>query len=825
MAIVLVVTSLVVASPDGDRQFTFAVRLMQQGERKLAEDAWNEFVNKYANDPRVPDAHYYMALLARQRGDLKAADAQLGMVVNPLHVTPEAVGVLRGQIKLESGDAAGAVGILEKIDAAKLPDAESKASWAYLLGVAYRGVGNMTGAAKQFDLASEAGSRVRGMALIELGKARIALNQPPAAIEALTAAVQTPDLDADAAAEARSLAADLAYSQKQYAMAADLYQQIIAHNQSSAYFKSALIGMLRSHYAAGQDAELLRQYDAVQKLLPIDAQAQALYLVAASQVRLEKYADAMKSLTDFFNRGGRDSDLADEAAYLYAVCYFHTDLPGFEKWIATVEAQLPKMAHHDQLQYLRAQAAVQLNKPAEAARYLAPLIDQPDNVYARQSLLQRAGLYEQLSEPDKAAADYALYSQRYGQDPKATEAGRRAIDLAFAAGKFDQVAELAQAWLMQKNLDATEAAPVQLRLALCLIKLGRSDGAMATLDKLLADKPPAAIDALAHYYRGLLLAGRASAPEAGRPDTITPALDELKAALAGALPADQQVEASSLAARLHRMAGRDDQAIAQYEDLRKRHSAASFDTPTALWVAQGLKQRGEHEASLAWALAVLDRKEESPDALAEAMDLAGEAYQKLGKFDEAVNTFRQLIAYSHGYGDQARLGLAQCLSAQNKNDAAMDEYDGLISAPASAIAAAALYESAMLRRDHAAALEKAGDQVKADAEREEARKRLHRVVILYDLPELAPLPVRAMMALGRMEADGGERDKARKTFESITQRADKSAWQTAAQAELLLVDGKRGDALFLMRKMLKDAPGDSAAAYVRERLGQLGETP
>jgi len=812
------------AAKEADRQFTFAVRLMQQGESDLADDALEEFVRKYPDDRRVGDAHYYMALLARQRGDLRAAATHLDQVDNPLHVSVSAATMLRGQIKLETGNPAAAVAELEKIEPSKLPDNESRASWAYLLGAAYQSAGNPAAAAKHFDIASEADSSVRGLALLELGKTRIKLDKKPAAIEALTAAARS-DIESSAAAEARSLAADLAYELKQYEMAGDLYKQVVQNHQASAYFKPALIGQLRALYAAGQDAELIKQYNATRQLLSPEAQGEALYLVAASHVRLDQYKKGMEALVDFFDRQDKDHPSSGEAAYLYAVCFYHTDLEGFDRWIASVEDQIPSMSHAHQIQYLRAQAAGKLDKPEAAIRHLKPVIDNPDNPYARRALLQRAALNEKLGQVDAASSDYALYAQRYGRDPRSVDAGRRAIDLAFSAGKFEQVAEQAQAWLMQENLDESAAAPVRLRLAVSMIKLDRDTGAMAVLDQLLKGKAADTIKSLAHFYRGLLLAGKAKAPQPGEPDTTEPALEALDKALSGKLPDDQRTQAMRLAAQLHRIAGRGDQAIQRYEDLRKRLSADVFDTATALWVARNMAAQGQHESAVAWSNAVLQRKDEKPAALAEAMYIAAEAYAEINRCDQAIEMYRRLIAFSHGYGEQAQLGLAECLAATGKTDIAMEEYDGLINAESSDVAARALYRSAMLRRDRARRLAEAGDKNAAKAMIDEARKRLHRVTILYDLSELGDLPWKARLAVGRLAADADDREKARRNFQQVVDKADAGPWADAAKAEMLLLEGKLGDALFLMRKILKEHRNTGAADYVRGRFDDLGETP
>src|SRR5688572_4501289 len=47
-----------------DREFTFAARLIERGEHKLAREAFEKFLADFSADPRIGDAHYYLAVLA-----------------------------------------------------------------------------------------------------------------------------------------------------------------------------------------------------------------------------------------------------------------------------------------------------------------------------------------------------------------------------------------------------------------------------------------------------------------------------------------------------------------------------------------------------------------------------------------------------------------------------------------------------------------------------------------------------------------------------------------------------------------------------------------
>ncbi len=49
-------------SPVAQSQFTFAYRLLQRGEHKLATQAFDDFLGRFVEDQRYPDACYYRGL-------------------------------------------------------------------------------------------------------------------------------------------------------------------------------------------------------------------------------------------------------------------------------------------------------------------------------------------------------------------------------------------------------------------------------------------------------------------------------------------------------------------------------------------------------------------------------------------------------------------------------------------------------------------------------------------------------------------------------------------------------------------------------------------
>lgn len=821
------------ADDEAQRQFTFAYRLLERGELDLAKDAFVDFVRRFEKDMRVPDAVYYLALLSRQRGDLLMAREWITRVKQPHRVPVVAVHLLRGQIMLESQNAAEAVRALEAVNPAELPDAETRATWHYLRGLAYDGVTNLPAAAEQFDKATEAESAIRQMALMELGRTRAKLDQKAAAIEALRLAAE--GSDAEIAAAARSLAAELAYAGKQYDLAADLYGELVTRHQASKQFKTALIGRLRALLAAERFDQLLQQYPSIEPLLDDAARGEAWFMLGAAQVRQGKHAEAVATLTRFFEKHGSRHADSPRAGYLMAIALYHTDAAQFDAWMARADQALPEMPGRAELRYLQAQSAMKQNRHKEAIDLLTPLVQDEAGPYAQRGLLERAGLYEKLEQPQLASADYAMYVKRYGEDPFAASAGRRSIDLAFNAGQYGKVLELAGQWLSQPDRKAQDVAAVRFKLAIAQIKVGDTVAAQELLEQMLAGPLDDELATLADYYRGLLLAAQIDVPagavEAGAALTehqrtsLDQAVAALQSAVGGKLPEAQAVEAYALLARLQRLAGRDGEAVKAFEQLRRRQSVDRFDPATAVWVGRRLLEGDAIHEALSWLTPLTDRPGVADPVRAEAMFRVAQGYHQMCKWKDAAEAYRKLIAFSKGYGDQGRLGLAQSLGQLGQVEEALAEYDGLVNVSSSRIAATALFDSAILHRDMAERYRTAGDAEATDRELREARRRLNRLDILYPLPQLDPLPQRTLVELGMIALKQNEPDKARELFQRLAEEHPAHAWTPAARAELLLLDGKKADAVFLLTKLHRDSADAAILNHAEQRLNQLGAKP
>ncbi len=794
------------AADQAQEKFTFAVRLMQRGERELAAEAFRSFLRRFPDNDRTAQAHYYLAVLALRRGETKAARKQLEQIGEPDRLDPHALALLRGQVALDGGDPAAAVEALEKVDPKALSGEASRAKWHFLIGRAYRSSGNLGAAAKHLDRAAEKGSPVRATAALALGRTRKALGRPEAAIEAWRTAA---DADGGVAAEALGLAAETAQKAGKAGLAAELYGRIVSNHQGSDAFKKAILGELRARFADGQFSRVVERYAAVKDLLAPGDRAEALYLVGASQVRAGSYEKAIGVLRKFVRAHGLDHERGNEVAYLLAIAYYRTDPKAFEQWMKRIEGRIAELPNKGAIRYLRAMAALRQGQRQRAADYLGALID--GGRYARQALRSRASIYEKLGKRKKALADYRTFLSRYPDAPTAPTMRRRAVELAFGLGRMEKVVTLGK--------QADEKSPrVRLRMGLAHMKLGQQEKAKKHLSRVIDGKASEELTALAHLYRGLIRGAAAD----GSKEPLDAAIADLEAAREGPLPDAERSKATAALARLQRKRGRPEEAYEALEARRKQEPLKAFNAEELLWAGKQARKRGKPAAAVTWLVPLTQRKNIPAAMRAEALFHAAKAYQETEKWKKAVETYRRLVGLSEGYGNRGRLGLAQSLAAAGEVEKAITQYDGLIRVESSRIAATALLESARLYRKQARRYERAGEADRAKKYRKEAVRRLHRISILHDVPELKRLVQRSLIELAVLARAQDQTERAKKAVKQLIKGYPNSAWADVARAELALLNGRRGEAKFLWKKLLKKTSADRVAEHVRQRLAEIG---
>lgn len=796
-----------------DQQFTFAVRLLREGQMDLAKEALSDFARDYPSDRRAGDAFYQLALIAHRSGDLKAAMNYLQQVHQPLYASAAAVALLRGQFLLEADQPQQALDALETIDAKTLDDDAKRSTWHYLRGLGLKRTGKLDAAADRLSSASELDTPLRPRAFIELARVQSALGRSEAAMKSIRQATDLAKEPIDAA-EAAVLHADLAYRAGQFEAAIAGYDRIIESHATSDWFKPAIAGLLRSLYAAGLDQQLIERHDQLADRIAAADLGQSLYLRAAAHVRLKQYDKALSWLKQFNQRTDPGHAQRQAAIDLAGVCLYHTDVNAFEDWYTINQPD------SRELLYLRALAAISRKQPDKAIEHLSVLIQTP-GTSTHQALLQRAALYEQMGKAELASADYALCASKYAKADEAAALEGRAIELALNAGHHERVVALAGPWL-SRNARSDAAPRVQLMLSLALLKQNKPAQSIAQLDQIIAAVTDESILTLAHFYRGL---AQATQFDAKNPQHATSSIQSLNKAISGKLPDAQRAEAFSILAQLYRQTDQPDKALEAYQSLRSLSPDRAIDPNTALWVGRGLIDAHKAQQALPWLQRVIEQKPEDQATRSSAMYYHALAQAQLGDHAKAIEMYRRLLAYSQVFGDQGRLGLARSLQASGDRDGALEEYAGLINVRGSAVAASALYESAMLlleqSRDHLAA-----DQSKRAGElRTEARRRLNRLVILYDLRELDPLPAQAYLALGRLDALEGRSDLAATRYQKILDQAGQPAWHGLAAADLHWLAGRSDEAVRGWRDVVDNYPDSPAAKEASSALQQRTAQP
>ena len=816
---------------EADNQFTFAVRLQQRGEIALAEDAFEDFLNLYPDDIRRADAHYYLALLAREQGQIADAMQHLRQAKGALHVQAEARQILHGQLLVQSKLPAEALKQLEPIDPAALIDDPSRATLHHITGVAYWQSGNQAAAAKRFEAAAAMDTPQRGRALLDLGRTYVSLKRPADALRVLREAARA---DADQAGPALLLAANIAYQQKQFDLAGQLYQQIIEQHQTHSAFGTALLGQMAVLSSQQRDAELIQQYAARAELMPDAHRGEALYLLTLAQFRTKAY-DAAAASCDQFRKQYPGHARTLDIAWMQATVHFtRGDYEAFDAAAQRYIAEFPASPRLWDMRQLFAQSAINQGAHDEAIARLTLLIDDEQAPSVAALLAQRGSVHGKAGRSAEALADYRRVIDNHPDYAQLTLVMLNAVDHATAVQDHEQAIRITDAVAQRADVVPDALAVAQFKKAVALIRSERSLEALAALDALLNVKLPPQFRALADYYRGLLLASRAhneNQPEGvdplvgdARMEAYSQAIVSLTAALDGPLGGAERVQSWQLLAKVYRLTDQVPKCLDAYQQLAQELPDAKFDLNTRLWIGVQLQVHDRPAEALVWLEPVLTVKELSGQVRAEALYRVAACYQKLEQYEPAAERFMKLAAFSTLYGEQGTLGLAQCLAALGRTDEALDEFDRLTDAAASAVAATALYEGAMLRRDLAAASQAGGDTKRARKLRIEARKRLQRVVILYQTPQLTPIPQQAAMALAELLVADGEVKQARRAIEELIERNDENVWGQLGRAELALLNGQRSDAVYQMRQVIQHKPRDAKAAdRAQSRLAQLNE--
>lgn len=412
--------------------------------------------------------------------------------------------------------------------------------------------------------------------------------------------------------------------------------------------------------------------------------------------------------------------------------------------------------------------------------------------------------------------------------------GYAVVQRAFLREDFQQVTELAQAFILQYP-DVPEIPRVWLWLALSLDKLQHSNEALRELDRLKAHLDPH--DPLwpeLHFWEG---------------DISRRALQMLRAKFAYRRVLDRHPDSSWASQAqvglgliyVHQQAY--EQALGYFQDLAERETGTTVGRDAALF--QGLchlklKQFPE-------AVAVLERllpQLQDPNLIAQAAFYLGESLSELGRYDEAIAAYQRSITTSGTlqWSQPAWFGLGWAfyrLGRCEEGIAAFDEYlkraaehrvEALF-AQGSCLMRLGREPEAMARfdtiasrhADHPLALESAFSLVDAARRQErfaEAKDLLHG--FLRRRPDaLAQTQIRLRLAAIALEQ--GNAAQARTIFSLVAEREEPGLRQIALNGlgDVQLFLGNLGEAKRFYEDAIRVEEASALADYARYQVGRI----
>ncbi len=779
------------AENEGAReQFVFAYKLYKAGDDKLAAESFDEFIAKNPADSRVSDALYFRAILARKLGKTQDAVDLVTKIEKTTLVGEIPVLLLKGQLYVDQKEYDRALPWLEKVPVDKAAPGD-KAGTLYLQGVCYRETGNVQAATQAFEACAQVESPLKSRCLLELGLTKRVAKQTAEAIAVLQQAVQTQDPQVVPSA-ARVAGDILRLDIKKYDQAQKYYDLVIKNYQSSDEFGPAVVGSLWCHLGLGENNVLLTKAARLgDNLKPADKQTTQ-YLSALAHQAMGEQEEAVKILTAL-DKEQLSQDLRPLVRYYLAVGQIEMgDQAGFDKTVKSYAVDFPDSSKGNAVQMLQVQAKLKAKDIPGAAAVLTGVIEQqPAAPIADrlEALRRRAELYEMSGNPTAGADDYGAWSKLAAGAPKGTvldptEPSRLALrraDLLAQTNKNAQAVDVLKEIVASTDVDPVADQEARFLMALCLGRLDKPQEAADTLTALIQKHAQAKRLSEILYNRGLFLMA------AEKPDDAMP--DLLLSGNAKDLPTAQRIEALRLAGlRLRQLDKKEEAGVI----LRSLMQLGELRADEAMWLARLMIEKGQGKE----AVAVLDPfvKRDAKvlaeiETRAEAQYLTGIAKRVNGELEVSIALLTGVVdsEATPNLKLEARLELARSLADRGRTVEAIKQYEVLISAKPSHIAATAAFDCATLYRALGRGRRTDISGSGSPENMKQAEKLFKRVVLLYSFPQLSPLPEKAWVELAELAQEQGRLDEAIKSYQTLGEKYGNAAYGMYGKAMVLAV--------------------------------------
>jgi tetratricopeptide (TPR) repeat protein len=812
------------ASSAAEKQFIFAYRLLERQSYELAAEAFDQYLGDFPRDDKRGDGCYYRAYLAHKAGADRDALRFLEAAPPTRLVKDSAVLLLKAEVHSQLGRHDQAIGALESIQVDTLEPA-LQAQVLYLRGQTYRVLKNLPAAAGQLQRVVAMDSPWRAAALLDLARVQALMGRHDEALELLDRCLKK--ANTDTAPEAARLAGDLALEQRQYEQALKYYQIVMTRYTSSKHLAPAMLGVLWSHLRAKQYDRLLVLFERYKSHAALDLQqrVEAYYLAGSAQQALAEHAKAV-ALYGRALGAASGSKIEDKLLYKLAVSQFELgQYAPMRQTLAKLLRGLPNSPYIPDAKFLSAIAAARQQGIDQGTALLQAIVDAgPKHAYYPQALLQMAQLAQRGGRLKSAEQHYTAYLafarsasgvKRVAEDDQIA-ATLQLIHVHHRAGHYVAAESRAAELLKRPGLDPIAEAAATYRRARAAIQLEHYQAADDWLAELNQRHPRNRFAAEALYYRGLL------ALTLNRPDDALTLLTQ--AAATPRLPQKLKITVLRTVALQWRSKAQVQQAADTLGQLEQLVGTKQLQDDEQLWLARYHADRAKPQKALTYLLPLVEKMDQLSGTVgAEAMLLTAVALRDLGDHEQALKLLQEVMARGNAdAGLRARLESARILTAMDRTQDALSEYDELLRAEVVDVQAHALFESAVLYRTVARKRARQGTEAGADEARRTARDRFLKIVLLFAGERFSPLPQLAHINLAEIAQAEGRHADATAAFEELKAKHADGLFAAYAKAMLQLQAKHKNEARFLLQKLVDQKLERRLAQRVAAALKTLG---
>jgi len=444
-----------------DLQFEYAEGLYLDGLRKLATAEWGKFLKLYKNDPRAPQAHFYLGECYYVARSYKTALPHFEAATRDTKRSYHPVALYRiGDCRSRLGDIKGAIKPLQQFLTTKLlsPDHRQFIVHAkYSLARAQFAQRNLREALRLFRevLADPSPANTyKPYVLLPIGDCLAALGEPDEALasyrdfeEQLVAAIKK-NPEASTAKADREMLHDLRVKIASLLLARKRYQDALAVfgrlGDTGRFPEEILYGRAQALFFLQRYQEALvpaRQY--LKRFSKGKLVLSVLYIIGESHYRTNQFPEAERYFNDYFARDKQGKDPAREAAaYSRAAAAYHQGESHAKAIVAAADFFLQKFRQSPNRQdvlFFRAEGAFWLADRATAMDYYKKV--PANSPFAEGAHHQIAVCLDLLKRPKEAALAYDAYLEKHPKHKYHKHALERAARLWAQLGQYAKAAE------------------------------------------------------------------------------------------------------------------------------------------------------------------------------------------------------------------------------------------------------------------------------------------------------------------------------------------------------------------------------------------------